>query len=442
MISTRYWFHIGAITATLLLALILPDRKSIFGFLAGEEIEISKIVVETVVSSAPPGTVDRHQEEKQFLLQRLRRPNGELSQYHPRRRLLAALHGFYRYATIAMNDLNTISTRYKSLPDNQKRLIELTVKYDEKIRQTERLIKKNDVIAQKIVDHALEFYGVEFSELQKFVHDVESSGQSAERVSVSQALKHYIRDWAPEGEHERISTFPHILNTLEKLYPKRDRANPVRVLLPGSGLGRLAHDIADLQGFEVTANEWSMYMNVAYRYITSPGGSLANSSTIYPYIDWWSHQPTTAELHRPITFPVVPVDPHSVVLVEGDFTTAFKKPSDQGRFDAVVTLFFIDTARNIVTYIETIHQLLKPGGVWINLGPLLYGSSPVIQLSLDEIIDISEAVGFDLQDTDPQCGDISLPGRKVRQMEAPYGFNKDTLSKNAYWAQFWVATRR
>ncbi|KMU79369.1 hypothetical protein CISG_07773 [Coccidioides immitis RMSCC 3703] len=155
---------------------LFGPMKSIFGFLAGEEIEISKIVVETVVSSAPPGTVDRHQEEKQFLLQRLRRPNGELSQYHPRRRLLAALHGFYRYATIAMNDLNTISTRYKSLPDNQKRLIELTVKYDEKIRQTERLIKKNDVIAQKIVDHALEFYGVEFSELQKFVHDVSRVG--------------------------------------------------------------------------------------------------------------------------------------------------------------------------------------------------------------------------------------------------------------------------
>lgn len=32
----------------------------------------------------------------------------------------------------------------------------------------------------------------------------------------------------------------------------------------------------------------------------------------------------------------------------------------------------VDTAPNIVEYIETIYKLLKPGGVWINLGPLLY----------------------------------------------------------------------
>jgi N2227-like protein len=31
-----------------------------------------------------------------------------------------------------------------------------------------------------------------------------------------------------------------------------------------------------------------------------------------------------------------------------------------------------DTAPVVMDYIETIHRLLKPGGVWINLGPLLY----------------------------------------------------------------------
>ena len=40
--------------------------------------------------------------------------------------------------------------------------------------------------------------------------------------------------------------------------------------------------------------------------------------------------------------------------------------------DVVVTCFFLDTARNVLDYIELIHQILKPGGHWINLGPLLY----------------------------------------------------------------------
>jgi hypothetical protein len=38
----------------------------------------------------------------------------------------------------------------------------------------------------------------------------------------------------------------------------------------------------------------------------------------------------------------------------------------------VATCFFLDTANNVLEYVETIHEILKPGGVWINLGPLLY----------------------------------------------------------------------
>jgi hypothetical protein len=34
-----------------------------------------------------------------------------------------------------------------------------------------------------------------------------------------------------------------------------------------------------------------------------------------------------------------------------------------GAWDAVVTCFFIDTAHNIVEYIEIISQILKDGGV-------------------------------------------------------------------------------
>jgi ubiquinone/menaquinone biosynthesis C-methylase UbiE len=46
------------------------------------------------------------------------------------------------------------------------------------------------------------------------------------------------------------------------------------------------------------------------------------------------------------------------------------------KWDAVVTCFFIDTAKNIVDYLETIHKVLKKGGVWINAG------KPILSLSL------------------------------------------------------------
>jgi hypothetical protein len=98
------------------------------------------------------------------------------------------------------------------------------------------------------VDNALSFYEIEFSELAQFAKDVEAEGKSAERVSVSQALKHFARDWAVDGEHERAATFPQILETLQTSFPNRTEENPIRVLVPGAGVGRLAHEIAALGG--------------------------------------------------------------------------------------------------------------------------------------------------------------------------------------------------
>lgn len=37
-------------------------------------------------------------------------------------------------------------------------------------------------------------------------------------------------------------------------------------------------------------------------------------------------------------------------------------------WDCVATSYFIDTAHNVLAYIENIYKILKPGGFWINLG--------------------------------------------------------------------------
>lgn len=189
------------------------------------------------------------------------------------------------------------------------------------------------------------------------------------------------------------------------------------------------------KGFHVISNEWSTYMNLAYRYIASL--KQVKEESLYPYVDSWSHQPTTEELQREVHFPDLVASPDSLIHVEGDFTTEFKR---HDKFDVIVTLFFIDTARNLLHYFETIRDLLKPGGVWINLGPLLYGSRPFVELSLDEIIDILESMEFRFIQTNEQWGEITLPGKKVRGKEARYGLNPRVLTKNSYMAQFWVAT--
>lgn len=183
-------------------------------------------------------------------------------------------------------------------------------------------------------------------------------------------------------------------------------------------------------------NEWSMYMNLIYRYMTT-AQPTPHSISFHPYIDWWSHHATTTDLQRAVAFPDEAVDPSQVVLVEGDFTSVFN--GQDGTYDVIVTLFFLDTARNLLSYLETIHRLLQPGGVWLNLGPLLYGSAPLLQLSLDEIIALAETVGFRFEEIGRQCGEVSLG--HVRGKDVAYGRNARGLSKNAYIAQTWRAVK-
>lgn len=201
-------------------------------------------------------------------------------------------------------------------------------------------------------------------------------------------------------------------------------------------IAKLAHYDA---GFEVTINEWSMYMNVAYRFLE--GHRDQHGQTFYPFIDSWSHHASTSDMLRPVSFPDMPINASSVVLVEGDFTTVFKDGA--GTYDVVLTYFFIDTARNLMSYFDTIYRLLRPGGYWVNFGPLLYGSAPFVQLSLDEIVAVvEEEFGFQLLDVGDACGDVTLPGKNVRGMEAIYGFNDRALTRNAYNSQFWVAQKQ
>ena len=70
--------------------------------------------------------------------------------------------------------------------------------------------------------------------------------------------------------------------------------------------------------------------------------------------------------------------------------------------DCVVTSFFIDCAHNVVEFIELIHRILKPGGKWINFGPLLYHFAEIlressIEPSYDIVRSIIEKTGFEFK---------------------------------------------
>lgn len=134
------------------------------------------------------------------------------------------------------------------------KLLERTVKYSQKFADVAELLKKNQQLCDDIVQNAMEFYDISQQELDQHVKAMKKAGRPAERISVSQALKHFVRDWAASGAHERDAAFPCILEALKDQFPNPSQGE-VKILLPGAGLGRLGHEVAQLPGRDQTPNQ-------------------------------------------------------------------------------------------------------------------------------------------------------------------------------------------
>ncbi|VDC05234.1 unnamed protein product [Peniophora sp. CBMAI 1063] len=261
---------------------------------------------------------------------------------------------------------------------------------------------------------------------------------------IRSTLKQFVRDWSTEGEEEREASYKPLKDALVAHFsdiPFEERYN-FRVLVPGAGLGRLAYDIAKL-GFSCQGNEFSHYMLLSSFHILNRTQEI-NQYTIYPYVHSFSNMPNKDALLRPIRIPdVLPSDlprDANFSLVAGDFEEVYGKDDHDeddpanGQWDAIVTCFFIDTAKNIVNYLRIMHKILAPGGVWINIGPLLWhfenntSNDPSVELDLEEVKELARKIGFDIKDE--------------RTYDTTYVTNKQGMLGYTYRAAFWTATKR
>lgn len=98
----------------------------------------------------------------------------------------------------------------------------------------------------------------------------------------------------------------------------------------------------------------------------------------------------------------MPTPENEFSMIAGDFLEVYTK-SDE--WHCVATCFFIDCAPNVVQFIETIYNILKPGGLWVNLGPLLYHYSDMeneksIEPSLQVVLKVINEIGFEIEKCD------------------------------------------
>eukprot|EP00759_Apiculatamorpha_spiralis_P058261 PhF_6_TR9159/c0_g1_i1/m.14245/K19787/CARNMT1; carnosine N-methyltransferase len=255
-------------------------------------------------------------------------------------------------------------------------------------------------------------------------------------------LRQFVRDWGAEGYEERNQCYAPILQKLDLLYPNRSARPDMKVLVPGAGLSRLSFEIA-LRGFSSQGNEFSYHMLIAGHYILN---HVMESEVhpIYAFVDTSVNNLSRGDQMRctmiPDTSPSemmqkvieddLPVGDFS--MIAGEFVEVYSKPQQLQSWQCVVTCFFIDTAHNIIEYIETIFNLLVSGGHWINLGPLLYHFTGMpdessVDLSYEEVKHVVQAAGFIVEE------EQTLP--------CTYTNNGRSMKQNIYHTKFFVAKK-
>jgi hypothetical protein len=230
-----------------------------------------------------------------------------------------------------------------------------------------------------------------------------------------QVISHTARDWTAGSSSCRDATNGWIIRAIVDNYCIE--MNKMRVLVPGSGLCRLAYDISTCQdllqsGIDicVEANDSSVTMAFGAKSVLDLIKKQAVSK-IYPFVS----DPQRNEVHSAKRFEME-VFPDEEALAAyrkydamknaspqltytvGDFSSTYSHESKRGLYNVIATSFFIDTATNIYEYVFIMKNLLQKdkSSIWVNCGPVQWHPCAMLRPSVDELKDILEACGFDL----------------------------------------------
>lgn len=130
--------------------------------------------------------------------------------------------------------------------------------------------------------------------------------------------------------------------------------------------------------------------------------------------------------------------PPNFSMAAGEFGSIYGHPREQGNWDAVVCAFFLDTSPSIVEYIQIIHGMLKPGGLLISFGPLLYHwSGPAMRPDDKTVAQYHERYKF----LDPRfLNSIDLCWEDIRVIIYNIGF--DLIEEKSGLQTLYTADRR
>jgi carnosine N-methyltransferase len=389
-----------------------------------------------------------------------------------------------QYAKVA--HFNTTHLRRQSFYALPRAHLELLAappfSYLDTLNAVDDAIDKNAELSLSILNSGLKSFGIppltttRASGDGKDTPDWRDTATSNDLEKARSTLRQFYRDWSEEGSAERAACYGPVINALLK--ERLERSSTTRVLVPGAGLGRLVFELCSA-GFDAEGNEISYHQLLASSYILNHCPE-EREHTVFPWVHSFSNHRSRANHLKSVKVP--DVHPGSALggvgnagemsMSASDFLCLYGNEDHRDAFDAVATVFFLDTAPNIIRYIEVIHNCLRPGGLLVNNGPLLWhfennapgthgreldpGSdrngkgefstcatsclpltirNPGIadpgsmELTDDEVVVLIEKLGFDIE-------------KRESGISAPYIQDPESMLQNTFRASYWVARKR
>ena len=179
--------------------------------------------------------------------------------------------------------------------------------------------------------------------------------EAGQQAAILECYEHLFRDWV-WGEHESELALGFLAPLVPEGLSRRRSTAPARAGWRSTSTGR-----------RVPARTFALDVNPLPFLVTSR--LLVGETVRLPEFPLDPISEEVVVVDRELSFP------HGEPASRSSMPTRFVPPFPPGSLDAVVTSWFIDVARaDLRTTAAVINRVLRPGGLWVNLGPLRFHS--------------------------------------------------------------------
>jgi SAM-dependent methyltransferase len=251
-------------------------------------------------------------------------------------------------------------------------------------RTRQRLLRIATGFAQQVEAVASLFEPLDMGADEMAATVIPSRPEPSPQPLILECYEHVFRDWA-WGERECAMT----LDFIKPLVP----SGVARLAIYGAGAGRLAADV-----HQACAPGQTLALDVNPLPLLAADRLLAGEAIDLPEFPLDPNSDEVAVVARHLERPFVVRDGLTFL-----FADALRPPIPAGSLDVVVTSWFIDVTRvDLRATAAAINRVLRPGGVWVNLGPLRFQAVLSRAYTIEEVHEIVAGTAFDLLSHDRQ----------------------------------------